>query len=109
VPNRITTHRPVHLPGAGRVYERQASRRDDKAFYKSRAWRTLRAAFLREHPLCADCLKAQRIKAAVHVHHLVDRKDRPDLALDWDNLEALCQPCHNAKRAKVCPAPGRGG
>ncbi len=25
-------------------------------------------------------------------------KDFPELALDEDNLEAVCQPCHNAKR-----------
>lgn len=102
MPRRIPTHRPagstLGTATTRRAYERRDDRKEDKAFYKSPAWRRLRLAFLREHPLCADCERIGLLTAAEHVHHTLERKDRPDLALDWDNLEGLCPPCHNRKR-----------
>ena len=32
---------------------------------------------------------------ATQVHHLVPRKERPDLAYAIDNLESLCVSCHS--------------
>lgn len=102
MPQRIARYRP---PGtatrdakdAARAYRGQEARQLGNRFYASAAWRKLRAAFLAEHPLCADCERRGRTTAAAHVHHVKPRKERPDLALDSDNLESLCQPCHNAK------------
>lgn len=82
---------------SAKAYRGLESRRMDNRFYASSAWRRLRAAFLVEHPLCQDCERQGRTTAAVHVHHVRPRKDRPELALVWGNLQALCQPCHNAK------------
>lgn len=103
MPKRVPTYNPPHFSRARatRAYETTAPRLADKRFYASAAWLRLRAAFLAEHPLCADCERAGRVTAAEHVHHLKERKDHPELALDWDNLEALCQPCHNGKRRRV--------
>jgi 5-methylcytosine-specific restriction enzyme A len=98
MPSRIPTARPSHLPPSRPAYERRADRRRDKAFYKSPAWRRLRLMFLRAHPLCHDCKKEGRLTAAVHVHHIIDRKLDGVLALDWSNLEALCASCHGRKR-----------
>ncbi|WP_350211168.1 HNH endonuclease [Botrimarina sp.] len=77
-----------------RSYDRT---RPSDPFYCSRAWRKLRAAFLAEHPLCRDCLSAGRTTAAAEVHHREKRADRPDLALTWGNLEALCKGCHSRR------------
>lgn len=102
MPRRINTYRPPgYIPPAARrkQYEQADSRRDDIAFYQSPAWTKLRLAKLRENPLCERCRREQRITAATHVHHVLERKDRPDLALDWDNLEALCSPCHSRHHA----------
>jgi 5-methylcytosine-specific restriction protein A len=79
-------------------YERTEDRQDAKDFYKSPEWRALRAMFLRANPLCKDCEKEGRIEPALHVHHIEDRRDNLDRALEWDNLEGLCQPHHNARR-----------
>jgi 5-methylcytosine-specific restriction protein A len=100
MPHRILTHRPAGLPDARRAYERQRPRQADKDWYKSPAWRAVRAQKLAIDPLCEDCLKADRTTAAEHVHHVIERKVRPDLALDISNLESLCKRCHNAKRGK---------
>ena len=43
-----------------------------------------------EHPLCEKC----GIRFSVDVHHIKPLKEYPELALDPDNLEALCKRCH---------------
>jgi 5-methylcytosine-specific restriction endonuclease McrA len=93
---RVHYFRPPGLAGARAAYESAAPRQADKNFYSSARWRRLRAAYLAEHPLCEDCLTKGRTTAAAHVHHREPRKLRPDLAFEWDNLKATCQPCHNA-------------
>ncbi len=32
---------------------------------------------------------------AVMVHHIIPVEERPDLALDLNNLRSLCSECHN--------------
>ena len=54
-----------------------------------KAWRTLRAAVLRESPLCALC----RTAMATDVDHRDDDPTNNDRA----NLSALCKPCHSRK------------
>lgn len=33
----------------------------------------------------------------MHVDHIKSRRKRPDLALDFDNLQVLCGPCNHGK------------
>lgn len=71
----------------------------DKAFYNSKAWKTCRQAYLHLHPLCEECLKRGEYTPACHVHHKIfltkQNQYDPKIALNFDNLEALCQECHN--------------
>lgn len=97
MPRRVPTLRPRGHSPSSRLYRLRPDRAEDNRFYCSTEWRRLRASVLASHPLCEDCLKTGRTTAAAHVHHKLPRKERPDLALDRDNLEALCQPCHNAR------------
>lgn len=54
-----------------------------------------------EHPYCERCLAAGIARPAEHVHHIVhltmDNYTDPMVALNPDNLEALCIDCHNAE------------
>lgn len=59
-----------------------------------------RPQFLIKNPLCADCKKAGRIKAAKEVHHILKIKDRPDLKYDEENCMALCKSCHAKRTAR---------
>lgn len=98
MPSRIPTHRPSHLPTAEQqrsAYERGKPRREDIAWYQSSRWRRVRALKLREQPLCEECLKQDRYVAANQVHHLEERKDRPELAYEPTNLQCLCVSCHS--------------
>jgi 5-methylcytosine-specific restriction protein A len=69
--------------------------------YKSSQWRHARAAFLAQHPLCAECQRKGRITGARVVDHL-DGHQHADWRLRFWNAarwEALCIECHNAKAA----------
>ena len=70
----------------------------ERGFYQSAVWRGVRAAFLREHPLCAHCAARGRVVAAVVADHSVPLKDG-GARLDWSNLCPLCVSCHNRKTA----------
>lgn len=65
-------------------------------FYDSSEWRTMRTAFIVRHPVCNRCKRS----AATEVHHVQSRRDNPELALTWENLEALCSPCHKSETAR---------
>lgn len=67
-----------------------------KAFYKSKQWQRCRDGFLKSKLyMCERC----KINAATIVHHKIyltpANIDDANISLNWDNLEALCQDCHN--------------
>lgn len=101
MPKRMRVYTPPHIAGPARRPARLApgerARVQDKAFYKLPRWRSLRALKLHTDPLCEVCQRANQITPAQHVHHLKPRKSHPELAFDFDNLESICIPCHNAK------------
>ena len=59
------------------------------------AWQAVRAAFLAANPVCESC-GAQ----ATEADHRLSVRDRPDLRLAWDNLQALCKSCHSRRTAR---------
>lgn len=82
-------------------------------FYKSVAWRRLRARVLeRDHHQCIDCLALKnagvriRVNRATVVHHIEPRELRPDLAMDENNLISLCEACHNKRHPEKGGHPG---
>ena len=79
-------------------------------FYKSALWRSARQQALeRDLYQCVECEAARqrgervRPRPATVVHHIIPRSERPDLALELDNLQSLCDACHNKKH------PEKGG
>ena len=63
------------------------------AFYVSAEWKKCRKDYLKKEPLCQRCGQP-----ATQVHHKIrltpDNIKNPDIALNFDNLEALCEDCH---------------
>ena len=67
----------------------------------------------RDHYECQECRKRVRdagqplpaserkIRRATQVHHIVPYEQRPDLGLDEDNLEAICDRCHNIAHGRT--------
>ena len=69
-------------------------------FYNSDAWRLCRDGLLKSKDyLCERCSTPDDPVVAKIAHHrtYLTRKNinDPYIALSWDNLEALCQHCHN--------------
>jgi 5-methylcytosine-specific restriction protein A len=58
-------------------------------------WRRVRAAVLREEPLCRECAREGRTTAAREIDHIIPRSKGG--TEDRDNLQGLCKPCHSAK------------
>ena len=69
-------------------------------FYKSAAWRKCRKAYIDSvYGLCERCGHPGKI-----VHHKIyltpDNINDPNISLSFDNLEYLCQYCHNPEHPK---------
>lgn len=65
-----------------------------RRFYGSTAWRKTQAAYMeKQNYICERCGAPAQI-----VHHKIpltnDNLYNSKIALDWDNLEALCRKCH---------------
>ena len=82
------------------------------------AWKKKsRAIMVRDHYECQECRKrlariaagevhedraaARRIRPAALIHHIVPLEVDRSLALDDDDLEAVCERCHNIIHGRV--------
>lgn len=69
---------------------------DVDKFYNDRIWRKKRRYIIeRDNKECQKCKRKGGYSKATCVHHKKHLKEYPLLALDDDNLEALCDTCHN--------------
>lgn len=70
-------------------------------FYESREWKELRYRVLEKHGTACQCCGAGRKTGAiVHVDHIKPRSRYPELELDFDNLQVLCEACNIGKSNK---------
>lgn len=79
-----------------------------KTFYNSKEWKKCRAAYIKSvDGLCERCNELGLI-----LHHKKELNPRninnPNITLNWDNLEYLCQECHN-KHHNSKYSPTRSG
>ena len=71
---------------------------DRSSFYKSSAWKKLRYKVLKtSNGKCALCGCGAADGVVLHVDHIIPRSKRPDLSLDANNLQVLCDACNLAK------------
>ncbi|WP_239255406.1 HNH endonuclease [Listeria ilorinensis] len=84
-------------------------------FYKSGPWKRVRQDVLeRDNYECQECKRSGRVTTKVttelvklDVDHIKDLEHYPELALDLDNLETLCQVCHNRKHHRFAKKVNR--
>jgi 5-methylcytosine-specific restriction endonuclease McrA len=75
------------------------------AFYTSTAWKKCARGYRRSvGDLCERCRKKGLIVPAEEVHHKIhltpENINRPEIALNWRNLIALCKDCHMNEHRK---------
>ena len=75
-------------------------------FYSGWKWRRCKDSYLRSvGGLCEECRRRGLIKAADEVHHKIhltkDNVNKSEIALNWANLEALCEDCHRQQHRKT--------
>lgn len=103
MPRKLATHfqRTRRRPGPG---TRPANHTPPDPFYLSGPWRRFRLWILARFPLCADPFQYHaedgRAEAATEIHHLIRRRERPDLAFDPANVQSLCKSCHSRLTAQ---------
>ena len=96
---------PIHRP-VGRRDKRErdqdyARQRNPVArtLYRSKRWRTERAAFLHQHPLCVECERHDLIRPANVVDHIDPHGGDETVFWDRSRWQALCASCHGRKTA----------
>lgn len=73
-----------------------------RAFYSSKAWQDCRNEYAkRRNHLCEDCLRRGIYRPGEIVHHKIELDpvniERPEITLNFDNLELLCRVCHDKR------------
>ena len=71
----------------------------ENVFYASWAWRKCARGYRQSvGDLCERCREKGLIVPAEEVHHKIhltsENINRPEIALNWQNLIALCKNCH---------------
>ena len=79
----------------------QKQKKETLPFYATAGWHRVRAAALeRDCGMCQSCMRKfedgiiKRPRRAEMVHHKIPVRERPDLAMELDNLVSLCNRCH---------------
>lgn len=83
-----------------------------EGFYKSIAWKKNRAAFLKsKFYVCERCQNRNGIGNIAHHKTYITPKniDDEEVTMNWDNLECLCQVCHNKEHHREEKNPTREG
>ena len=82
----------------------EAVRSASKRGYTSK-WQRASKAYLKEHLLCAKCMKNGRYTQATVVDHIIPHRGNSDLFWDKDNWQPLCKQCHDRKTGREDSKP----
>ena len=90
--------------GCYQMSMRSEAPKEQQDFYWSRQWKECRTEYKKKvGGLCERCLAKGRIEAGCIVHHKqyvdVSNIQDPSVTLNFDNLELLCQNCHNLEHS----------
>ncbi len=71
---------------------------NSKGFLESYAWRKLRMKVLKAYGARCQCCGRSRLHdVVIHVDHIKPRRKHPELALEFSNLQVLCDECNHGK------------
>jgi 5-methylcytosine-specific restriction endonuclease McrA len=67
----------------------------------STRWDRISRHYRNAHPLCEWCLKEGRVVPAHAVDHIAPHRGNKTLLYDMNNLQSLCELCHNARKQSL--------
>lgn len=78
------------------------SKKNDVDFYKSKEWKEIRVRVLEKYECkCMMCGRSPKKHGIViHVDHIKPRSKYPELSLEFNNLQILCEDCNVGKSNK---------
>ena len=88
------------IPRLKDIKKKHNNPKQSAKYYNSKAWKTLRNLYIREHPLCEMCLNEGKTTPAEEIHHIVPfltgltAQQRWALLSDKNNLMSLCSKHH---------------
>ena len=92
------TYCPEHKQLREKEYE--AYKRDpDHSKKYGNNWRRIRAMYVKQHPLCEECLKQGKLVPVEEVHHIVPLSQGGNNK--FSNLMSLCRSCHTKIHFKL--------
>ena len=65
-----------------------------------RKWQRARKYYLARHPLCVECTKEDRVRAATVVDHIIPHRGDRKLFWDVSNWQPLCKRHHDIKTGR---------
>ena len=68
--------------------------------YCTSAWKKLRDQHIKDNPLCLYCYQVGVYTPATQVDHIERVRNNKDRAFDPNNLQSLCDTCHNGAKQK---------
>ena len=82
-----------------------------RQYYNTTEWRKLRESYIKQHPICEECLNKGKVTPATSVHHkqspFKNGTANKQLFLDYNNLMAICHECHaeihNREQGHISP------
>ena len=91
-------HRPEPIPWQKKTGTRKEN--PYRQWYADPLWRKIRANQLAKWPLCEECLSVGVITPAKVVDHIIPHRGKWTVFTDTENLQSLCESCHNRKTAR---------
>lgn len=70
-------------------------------WYKTAAWKKLRARQLARQPLCEFCLKMGIVSQANTVDHKIPHRGNMGLFFALENLQSLDASCHSSQKQRL--------
>ena len=68
-------------------------------WYSNKRWRSVRASFIKQNPLCVTCEGMGVLKGAEIVDHIIPIRQGGN-EYDVRNLQSMCKVCHDKKSRK---------
>jgi len=98
----IKTAKKSKNRGKNKAARQRVTRQDNDKFYASREWRELRVRVFEKYECaCMMCGRSPKVhKIIIHVDHIKPRSHYPELSLEFNNLQLLCEDCNLGKSNK---------